>query len=347
MTTEKRLFGYTKDGEKVDCYTLADGDLSVEILNYGGIIRSFIIQTAEGPRDVALGFDDVGSYETHTAYIGALIGRVANRVGGACFELNGKNYSLGANDGKNSLHGGFNGYDKRIWGVQTGDDALILTLHDPDTTGGFPGNLDVEVRYILGRSRLNIVYTATCDEDTPINLTNHCYFNLGGHGSGSIENHKISVFGNYITPVDDNLIPTGELLDVTDTPFDIRERTEISKGLGSGHPQMVLGGGYDHNFVLSRKPDRAMSPAAVLEHGGLILHCLTNQPGIQFYSGNFLSGEAGKGGAIYNKRSGLCLETQSWPDAINKPGFPNSILRKGEIYTHKTEYALWEKENEF
>jgi aldose 1-epimerase len=342
MTTEKRLFGYTNDGDKVDCYTLTDGDLSVEILNYGGIIRSFIIRTARGPRDVALGFDDIEGYEGQACYIGALVGRVANRIGDARFSLSEKDYNLDINDGPNCLHSGSCGYDRRIWDVQTSDDALILLLHDADSTGGFPGNMDIEVRYVLGRSRLNIFYTATCDEDTPINLTNHCYFNLGGHDSGSIEKHNISVFGNYITPVDEKLIPTGELMDVTDSPFDLRNRTQIGKGINSDHPQIILGSGYDHNFVLSRKPNRAMSPAAVLEYDGLIMHCLTTQPGIQFYSGNFLSGEAGKGGAIYNKRSGLCLETQSWPDSVNKPNFPDSVLRKGEMYSHRTEYALWE-----
>lgn len=342
MTTEKRLFGHTKNGEEVDCYTLTDDDLSVEILNLGGIIRSFIIQTSKGPKDVALGFDDVEGYETQTGYIGALIGRVANRIGDARFSLNGEGYELVANDGSNCLHSGSSGYDRRIWDVQTSEDALILTLHDADMNGGFPGNLDAEVRYVVGRSRLNIYYTATCDKDTPINLTNHCYFNLGGHDSGSIEKHKISVFGNYITPVDEKLIPTGELMDVSDTPFDLRDRTRIDRGLNSDHPQIILGGGYDHNFVLSQKPSRAMSPAAVVEYEGLIMHCLTTQPGIQFYSGNFLSGEKGKGGAIYNKRSGLCLETQSWPDAVNKPSFPDSILRKGGMYSHRTEIALWE-----
>jgi len=311
MTIEKRLFGYTKAGDRVDCYTLADGNMSVEILNYGGVIRSFTVETVNGPRDVALGFDDVESYEANTGYIGALVGRVANRVGNARFPLNGKDYSLDANDGPNCLHSGFCGYSNRIWNVQTSDGALILTLRDPDLTGGFPGNLDVEVRYVVQRSRLNIYYTATCDEDTPVSLTNHCYFNLGGHGSGSIEKHKVSVFGNYITPVDEKLIPTGELMDVTDTPFDLRDRTKIGRGLGSDHPQIVLGSGYDHNYVLSRKPNHAMSPAAVVEYDGLVLHCLTTQPGIQFYSGNFLTGETGKGGAIYYKRSGLCLETQS------------------------------------
>jgi len=173
-------------------------------------------------------------------------------------------------------------------------------------------------------------------------MTSHCYFNLGGHESGSIEKHRISVFGNWITPVNDNLIPTGDLLDVTGTPFDLRNRTIIGRGLSSDHPQIVLGDGYDHNFVLSRQQSRELTPAAALEFDGLILQCMTTQPGIQLYSGNFLAGETGKRGAKYHKRSGLCLETQSWPDAVNNPGFPNCILRKGEVYSHRTEYVLWE-----
>jgi len=342
MTTEKRLFGYTKDGDRVESYTLADGDLSVEILNYGGIIRSFCISAFSGQRDVALGFDDVGGYEASTCYHGALIGRVANRIGDARFSLGGKTYNLDANDGTNCLHSGSFGYDKRMWDAQTEDGALILTLRDPGVSGGFPGNLDAEVRYTVERSRLSIEYKATCDEDTPVNLTNHCYFNLGGHESGSIENHRISVFGNYITPVDDRHVPTGELMDVTDTPFDLRNRTIIGHGLGSDHPQIALGGGYDHNYVLSRNQVRELLPAAVVEYDGLILQCMTTQPGVQFYSGNFLTGETGKHGAKYNMRSGFCLEAQNWPDAVNKPGFPDCVLHKGEVYRHKTEYVLWE-----
>ena len=342
MTIEKRLFGYTKDGDRVESYTLADGDLSVEILNYGGIIRSFNVQTFGGQKDVVLGFDDVGGYETSTSYHGAIIGRVANRIGDARFSLNEKDYNLDINDGPNCLHSGSFGYDKRVWDAQEEDDALVLALHDPGASGSFPGNLDAEVRYTLGRNRLSITYKATCDEDTPISLTNHCYFNLGGHESGSIEKHRISVFGNYITPVDDKFIPTGDLMDVTDTPFDLRNRTIIGYGLDSNHPQIALTGGYDHNFVLSRNQSRDLSPAAVLEYDGLILQCMTTQPGLQFYCGNFLSGEVGKRGAKYNRRSGLCLETQAWPDAVNKPGFPDCILHKGEVYNHRTEYVLWE-----
>ena len=340
MTIEKRYFGETKDGEKVDCYTLADGDMSVEILTLGGIIRSISLPTAQGVRDVALGFDDVAGYEAQTGFIGALIGRVGNRIGKAVFKLGGKEYKLDKNDGDNNLHGGANGYDKLVWGAETETDALLLTLKSPDMDGGFPGNLSIEVRYALKDRALSIEYKAECDADTPVNLTNHCYFNLGGHSSGGIENHKLQIFSDSITPIDDTLIPTGELLDVAGTPFDLREPKAIGEGLSSDCPQMVLGGGYDHNFVLARELKRPLSPAAVLECDGVKMTCLTTKPGIQFYSGNFLSGENGKQNSIYAKRSGLCLETQFWPDSVNKPEFTDCILKKGEIYHHKTVYKF-------
>ena len=340
MTIEKRYFGDTKNGEKVDCYTLTDSDASVEILTLGGIVRSLVIPTSEGLRDVAQGFDDVAGYEEQKGFIGALIGRVANRIGNAVFSLGGNEYKLDKNDGENSLHGGFNGYDKQIWEANAKSDGLWLTLQSPDMDGGFPGNLSVKVRYALEDYSLTIEYYAECDADTPINLTNHCYFNLGGHDSGGIENHKIQIFSDSITPIDDTLIPTGEKLDVTGTPFDLRTPKIIGEGLSSNHPQITFGGGYDHNFVLASEPCREMSPAAVLEYGGVKMTCLTTKPGIQFYSGNFLLAENGKQGAVYPKRSGLCLETQFWPDSVNKPEFPNSLLQKGEIYHHITVYKF-------
>jgi len=342
MRIDRRPFGYTKDGERVDIYTLWERDLSVEVLDYGGIVRSFTVQTVRGPRDLVLGFDTIEGYETSTSYHGAIVGRIANRVGGARFSLNGKNYDLEVCDGENCLHSGSSGYSSRLWYAEREEDELILMLRDRDGEGGFPGNLETEVHYKLRSNRLIIEYTAKCDEDTPINLTNHCYFNLGGHDSGGIDKHKISILGNYITTINDKLIPTGELLDVTGTPFDLRNRTQIGIGLASNHPQILLGGGYDHNYVLSRETSRPLALSAVLEYDGLMLQCLTTQPGIQLYSGNFLDGEAGKNGAVYNKRSGLCLETQGWPDAVNHPEFPSSILRKGEVYSHITEYAIWE-----
>ena len=340
MTIDKRPFGRIKDGVNVDCYTLADCGYSMEVLTYGGAIRSLIVPVAGGARDVALGFDDVASYEAHTAYFGAIIGRVANRIGGARFSLNGKDCSVDKNDGPNSLHGGYSGFDKQVWAVREEAGSLVLTLREGDEERGFPGNLDVEVRYGLVAGVLSIEYFAKSDKDTPLSLTNHCYFNLGGHDSGGIAGQKLQIFADCITPIDETLIPTGELMEVSGTPFDMKEPRLIGPGMESSHPQIVLGGGYDHNFVLSKEQSRALSLAAILEFDGLTMRCLTTEPGIQFYSGNFLSGELGKGGAIYNKRTGLCLETQRWPDAVNKPGFPNSVLRAGETYRSKTVYSF-------
>jgi len=340
MTIKKRLFGHTKDGVQVDGYTMVDGGMSVEVITYGAAISSLVVPTAGGVRDVALGFDDVPAYERHASYLGAIIGRVANRIGGAQFSLGGRIYELDKNTGSNCLHGGYQGFDRQVWSAKAENDALVLSLHESDMKCGFPGSLDVDVRYCLKDGALSIGYVAVCDADTPINLTNHCYFNLGGHDHGSIENHNIRIYADSITPIDESLIPTGEVLDVAGTPLDLREPTRVGRGLDSSHPQIVLGGGYDHNYVLSREVCRELSPAAVLEYDGLRMTCMTTKPGIQFYSGNFLSGDTGKEGAIYAKRSGLCLETQYWPDSLNKPEFPDSTLRKGATYTHETVYKF-------
>jgi len=340
MTVEKRHFGYTAQGAEVNCYTLADGGMSVEILSLGGIIRSINIPVSDGVRDIALGFDDVAGYEGQSAFIGALIGRVANRIGRAAFSLNGRKYTLEDNDAGNCLHGGSDGFDKRIWEVSEKPGALWLTLESPDMDGGFPGNLKVDVRYTLKDRALTIEYKAVSDADTPVNLTNHCYFNLAGHGSGGIEDHNIRIFSDCISEINDLLIPTGKSLGVEGTPFDFRESRIIGEGINSDHPQIALGGGYDHNFVLSQLTRRALSPAAVLEYDGVAMTCLTTKPCIQFYSGNFLTGETGKGGAAYLKRNGLCLETQYWPDVVNRIDFPDCTLRKGEIYHHITVYKF-------
>jgi aldose 1-epimerase len=257
--------------------------------------------------------------------------------------MNGKTYNLDANNGTICLHGGFIGLDKQVWSAEEERSALILTLLDKEgTAAGFPGNLEVKTRYTLDKGELGIEYTATCDKDTPINLTNHCYFNLAGHNAGSIEEHKMQIFSHKITEVDETLIPTGELLDVTGMPLDLRELTLIGPGLERSCPQMELSGGYDHNWVLSSEPYRALAIAAVVECDGLSMTCLTTKPGIQFYSGNMMMGEIGKGGAVYSKRTGLCLETQYWPNAVNIPQFPAPILRKGEVYNHKTVYRFRE-----
>jgi len=343
MTMEKRPFGQTKDGKTVDLYTLKDGDISVEIITYGAAIRCINIPVAGKIRDVALGFDTVADYEANKSYQGAVIGRIGNRVANARYEMNGKTYQLDVNDGPNSLHGGFIGLDKQVWDAEETQNALILTLTDKEgTASGYPGDLEVKTIYTLEKGELGIEYIATCNEDTPINLTNHCYFNLAGHGSGGIESHKIQIFSHKITPVDDTLIPTGELMDVSDTVFDLRELTEIGPGFEKACPQMELGGGYDHNWVLSNEPHRDLAMAASLECNGLSMACLTTKPGIQFYSGNMMTGEKGKDGAIYSKRTGLCLETQYFPNSVNTPTFPAKILRKGETYNHKTVYRFRE-----
>ncbi|MDR2571874.1 MAG: galactose mutarotase [Oscillospiraceae bacterium] len=343
MTIEKSLFGKTKDGIEVDLYTLKDGGFSVEIITYGATIRSIHAPIAGGKRDIALGFDDMAGYETNKSYQGAVIGRIGNRVANARYEMNGKEYKMDVNDGPNCLHGGFIGLDRQVWSAAEEQGALVLTLLDKEgTAAGLPGNLEVKTKYTLENGELGIEYIATCDDDTPINLTNHCYFNLAGHDAGSIVNHKIQIFSHKITPVDETLIPTGELMDVTGTPFDLRELTIINQGIDSSDKQIELGGGYDHNWVLSNEPYRALAIAAVLECDGLSMACLTTKPGIQLYTGNMMTPETGKGGAVYSKRTGVCLETQYFPNSVNTPQFPAPILRKGEVYNHKTVYRFRE-----
>jgi len=343
MIIEKKPFGITKNGEPVELYALKDGGMTVEIITYGAAIRSIVVPVGEGLRDVALGFDDIAGYESNKGYHGAVIGRISNRVANARYEMNGKVYELDANDGSNCLHGGFIGYDKQVWTAREEPGALVLSLLDKEgTAAGFPGDLTVDVRYTLDNGELGIEYTAKGTEDTPVNLTNHCYFNLGGHDSGCIKGHKMQIFSHKITPVDETLIPSGELMDVTGTPFDLRELSSITPGLESEFPQISLGGGYDHNWVLSSEPYRAPAPAAVVEYDGLSMSCITTKPGVQFYAGNMMQGETGKGGAVYSKRTGLCLETQYWPNSVNIEKFPAPVVCKGEVYNHKTIYRFRE-----
>jgi len=343
MNMEKRPFGRTKDGIEVDMYVLSDSGYSVEIITYGAAVRSIHVPVAGGKRDVALGFDDVAGYENSIAYHGAIIGRIGNRVRNAEYEMNGKKYKMDVNCGPHCLHGGVVGLSQQVWkGVQE-QGALVLTLIDKEgTAAGLPGNLEVSTKYTLENGELGIEYNAVCDKDTPINLTNHCYFNLSGHDAGSIKNHKIQIFSHKITEVDEEVITTGKLLEVTGTPFDLREMTPIAPGLESGCEQIKIGGGYDHNWVLSNEPYRKLTIAASLECDGLSMACLTTKPGVQFYSGNMMQEERGKGGTLYKKRYGLCLETQYWPNSVNIPEFPAPILRPGDVYSHKTTYRFRE-----
>ena len=334
-------FGLAADKREVALWTLRAGRYSAQVLTYGGILRSFTVPAGEGERDIVLGCETLAEYEAQDKYLGALVGRVANRIGGAAFELNGKTYSLAANNGPNCLHGGVHGFNEAVWDAREENGALVLSHTSSDGEEGFPGTLHLRVTYTLTADGvLTLDYRAESDADTLCNLTNHSYFNLLGHAHGSLEGQQIQVWADAITQTDENSTPTGVLLPVDGTPFDLRQPAEFLRGLAMEHPQLTLGNGYDHNFVLSRQPRSPMRLAARVTGGGLCLECYTTQPGLQLYTANYLDGTPGKGGASYGPRSAFCLETQAWPDAIHHPEFPSVLLRAGESYHHTTAYRV-------
>ena len=350
MTSE--IFGRLPDGTEISLITLTNaGGIEVRAMTYGGIILSLEVPDRNGvPGDVVLGYDSLEEYLEETPYFGAIIGRYGNRVGGAGFELDGVRYALAPNDGPNHLHGGVAGFDKVVWGAEpfrTEEGVgVVFSRTSPDGEEGYPGNLDVRVTYTLtDDDELVFDYLATTDAPTPVNLTQHTYFNLAGDGSGDILGHRLLLNASQITPVDQGLIPTGELVSVEGTPFDFRTPREIGVGIGADHPQIAFGGGYDHNWVLDREgvaPGHLALAARVEEPGsGRVMEVLTTEPGLQFYSGNFLDGSiVGKGGVAYRHRFGFCLETQHFPDSPNEPGFPSTILRPGEEYRSRTTYRF-------
>ena len=337
-----RPYGTTANGTPVDEYTLTNTNgMEVKIITYGGIITSIRVPDRKGAFDnVALGFSTLGDYETKNPYFGSITGRYANRIAGASFTLDGQTYTLAANDGENSLHGGTVGFDKRVWSAEEAGGGLALRYLSPDGEEGYPGNLDVTVTYTLGDDNaLRIDYQATTDAPTIVNLTNHSLFNLAGHGT--ILNHILMLNADRYTPVDATAIPTGELAPVEGTPFDFRLPKMIEPGQRSSHEQIVFGHGYDHNFVLDRPSfeDTSMLLAArVYEpYSGRIMEVSTTEPGIQFYAGNFLDATlVGAGGALYRQSDGLALETQHFPDSPNQSDFPSTVLRPGETYDTST-----------
>ena len=339
-----KVFGTMPDGGAVEELTLKSGAMSCSVITYGGAVRTLTVPDRSGKGvDVALGFDTLEDYRRQDKFMGALVGRYANRIGGARFTLNGKTYSLPANDGANQLHGGPEGFDKKLWSVEElSDDSVKLSLRSPDGEGGYPGELAVTVVYTLSGGALTIDYSAMSDRDTVCNLTNHTYFNLSGHDSGPAAGQFIQLFAGRYTPAAAGLIPTGVLAPVDGTPMDLRPAQRIGEHIDDPFDQLSMAGGYDHNWAIDgwdgtpRFAARLWSPDT-----GIVMETLTTLPGVQFYSGNSMDGcPAGKGGASYGRRSGVCLETQYFPDSPNQPSFPSATLRAGERYQSKTIYRF-------
>ena len=340
MEENRRPFGQLPGGAPVDEITLRDGALACKIITYGGAVRSLTVPGRDGnPVDVVLGFDTLEDYLAQDKYIGALVGRYANRIGGARFTLNGTEYTLAANDGENSLHGGNVGFDKRVWSVERlTDRAVVLSLVSPDGEEGYPGTLTAVVAYTLAFGGLDIEYRARCDKDTVCSITNHSYFNLSGQGSGDVLDQEIQLFCSSYTPADETSIPFGTVEPVEGTPMDLRQPVPIGAHINEPFQQLLWGRGYDHNFVVDGQPGE-MRPAAMARSrvSGVVMEVETDCPGIQFYTGNFLEeGRKGKDGAVYGHRHGFCLETQHFPDAPNQPGFPSAALKAGERYVQTT-----------
>src|ERR1700685_922293 len=333
-------FGKTPDGAPVEIFTLSDGAYEARIATYGGIVVSLKVPDRDGkPADVVLGFDNLDGYVSNfngpsDAFFGALIGRYANRIAHGSFSLDGKKYSLPLNNGENSLHGGPHGFNNVVWKAKPIANGVELTYLSKDGEAGYPGNLSATVRYTLGTAALRIEYSATTDKDTVVNLTNHSYFNLAGQGD--ILNHQLTLHASRFTPVDAGLIPTGELKPVESSPFDFRKSTAVGARINADDEQLHLGHGYDHNWVIDAGSagGKLAEAAEVYDpSSGRVLKVLTDQPGIQFYSGNFLDGSIkGKGGKPDELHAALCLETQHFPDSPNHPDFPTTELKPGERY---------------
>ncbi len=335
----KQSFGKTPDGTAVDLYVLKSSEVEAHIITYGGIVQALKVPGKNGKvADVALGFDSIDGYtggpKPNSAFFGALIGRYGNRIAGGKFALDGKTYQVPQNDGTNALHGGLKGFDKAVWKAKEIPHGVELTHVSPDGDQGFPGTLTTVVRYTLIGKDLKIEYSATSDKKTVLNLTNHTYFNLAGQGNGDILQDQVKINASHYTPVDDKLIPTGELAPVEGTPFDFLKLTTVGARIDADNDQLKKGHGYDHNWVLDSSGGKLAEAAEVYEpSSGRVLQVLTDQPGVQFYTGNFLDGTiTGKDGKVYGHRSGLCLETQHFPDSPNHPKFPSTELKPGQKY---------------
>ena len=342
-------FGVLANGDSVHVYTLTNANgLEVRILDYGGIVQSIRTPDRDGHfADIVLGFDTLEKYVKDSPYFGAIVGRFANRIARGHFTLDGKTYTLAVNNGVNALHGGLVGFDKVVWHAEPlsapTSAGLLLTHTSPDGDQGYPGKLDVRVSYVLNNSNeLVIGYEATTDKPTIINLTNHSYFNLAGAGNGDILNELITINADSITPIDSTMIPTGKIVPVDGTPFDFRKPTAIGLRIGADDQQLKFAGGYDHNWILNHKDSTGMVLAAsAYDPGsGRTLDVYTTEPGIQFYTGNFLDGSFAGIGGVYKHRYGFTFETQHYPDSPNHPNFPSVVLRPGQQFHSETVFRF-------
>ena len=343
----KSSFGSVPDAGDVDMFTLTNANgVEIRAITYGAIITSIRVPDRSGRfADVVLGFDNLEGYLKGHPYFGTVVGRYGNRIGGGHFTLNGQTFKLAQNNGPNHLHGGVKGFDKYVWKAEPLQNGLGVAFSrtSPDGEEGYPGNLAAHMTYTLtDKNELVVDYHATTDKATPVNLTQHSYFNLSGDPSTTILGHELRIDADRYTPVDATLIPTGELVPVQGTPFDFRKPTTIGARIEQPHEQLKFGRGYDHNWVLNRKGSQPAFAARVLEpKTGRTVEVATTEPGVQFYTGNFLDGTIkGKGGQVYNQRAGLCLETQHFPDSPNKPNFPSTVLQPGKEYTTRTVFTF-------
>ncbi len=337
-------FGTVKDGKEAKLYTLTnDAGMSAEFTDYGASLVRLLVPDREGRlRDVVLGYENAAGYEAGTESIGAFVGRNANRIGGASFELNGVHYSLTANQNGNNLHSGPDVYNKRFWETaETADDHLTFLLHSPDGDQGYPGALDMKITCTLTEeNELRFTYDAVPDADTVINMTNHSYFNLNGHDSGNILSHEVTLDADAFTLTDADSIPTGGFMDVAGTPMDFRTGRVIGREIDSDFEAIRLGKGYDHNWVLKNGGKFGKVAEAAAHESGIVMDVYTDLPGIQVYTGNFLDQEAGKDGAVYPRRAAVCFETQYFPDAVHHEKFPSSVCRAGQAYHTVTAYRF-------
>lgn len=342
---QKRSFGTTKDGKEVFLFSLENKNgVKVEVTNFGANLVNVFVPGKDGKvEDVVLGFDDVAGYEVNPSFFGAVIAPSANRIGGASFELNGETYPLKKNNGENNLHSDEElGAHKRVWDITENEDSVTFTLKNADGELGFPGNKEFKVTYSLNdENGLKIAYEATSDKDTIINPTNHSYFNLKGHKEGTIEDHKITLLASNYTPADEASIPYGDIVSVEGTPMDLREELVIGEKIDSDFDQLNFAVGYDHNWVTDNCNGEVRKIATVKAPGDVrVMEVYTDLPGVQFYAGNFIDPQTGKDGASYAKRSGLCLETQCYPDSIHKPNFPSVVYGPTKAYKSTTIYKF-------